>query len=85
MPMQPWVILQEASDDLFDFVACYFPLTFTPPPDSAHAVTREDMASELEATIAALPSLAELMIPLLLEKLTSSARQVFLTSGNILY
>ncbi|KAK9846079.1 hypothetical protein WJX84_004788 [Apatococcus fuscideae] len=67
--------LQEASDDLFDFVACYFPLTFTPPPDAAHNITRESMASELEATIAALPSLAEHVIPLLLEKLASSVRQ----------
>ena len=68
----PLCYTQEASADLFDFVACYFPLTFTPPPDAAHAITREDMASELEATISALPSLTEHIVPLLLEKLASS-------------
>ena len=72
------LLLQDASDELFDFVACYFPLTFTPPPGGAHPITREDMASELERTIAALPSLAEHMVPLLLEKLASAVRYMLL-------
>ena len=63
-------------DELFDIVACYFPISFTPPPDSPHQITRAQLTGELEATLTASPLFAHHLLPLLLEKLSSSLRWV---------
>ncbi|KAK9823856.1 hypothetical protein WJX72_005960 [[Myrmecia] bisecta] len=67
--------LQKSAEEFGDMLSCYFPIMFKPPPNSAHAITREDLAGELERTMAASALLAPHVLPLLLEKLASSLMQ----------
>lgn len=60
------------ADDVCDVVSCYFPITFRLPPNSEHGVTRERLAAELEATMTCTPTFAPHLIPLLMDKLSSS-------------
>lgn len=76
--------LEEALDELFDVVACYFPISFTPPPDSPHTISRGQLAAALEATLVACPLFAPHLLPLLLEKLSSTLRQAKLDSLSAL-
>lgn len=39
------------SEDLFDAVAPYFPIQFTPPPNNVHGITREGLNSALLAVL----------------------------------
>ena len=32
------------SNELFDVTACYFPITFTPPANDPHGITREQLS-----------------------------------------
>lgn len=59
-------------EELFDVTACYFPITFTPPPNDPHGITREGLVGSLRAAFASNASLAPHVLPLLLEKLGSS-------------
>ena len=61
-------------EELFDVVACYFPVSFTPPPTNVHGITREDLAGALQTTLTCTTLFASLFIPMLLEKLSSSLR-----------
>ena len=63
---------ESLAQELFDVTACYFPITFTPPPNDPHGITSEMLSSALCAVFSAAPRLAPLVVPLLLEKLTSS-------------
>eukprot|EP00947_MAST-08B_sp_MAST-8B-sp1_P004684 g4684.t1 len=66
----------EASDnvveDLFNVTACYFPITFTPPPNDPFGIKREDLISALRAVFSSTPRMAPNVVPLLLEKLGST-------------
>lgn len=62
------------AEELCDVLACYFPITFTPPPDDVRGVTREDLHAALQATMACTEAFAPHILPLILEKLTSSLR-----------
>ncbi len=55
-----------------DVVACYFPITFRMPPENMHGLTRDDLANSLEDTLSCTPLFAPFILPLLLEKLSSS-------------
>lgn len=33
--------------DLFDITFCYFPITFTPPPDDPYGITSDDLVVAL--------------------------------------
>lgn len=33
--------------DLFDITFCYFPITFTPPPDDPYGITSDDLVLAL--------------------------------------
>jgi Dos2-interacting transcription regulator of RNA-Pol-II len=37
----PTAVVEAAAETLFDVVACYYPITFTPPPGNPHGVTAE--------------------------------------------
>jgi DNA repair/transcription protein MET18/MMS19 len=67
--------LEEAVEELFDVLSCYFPVTFTPPPGDPHRITRAQIAAQLEATLAACPAFAPHVVPLFMEKLSSTVRQ----------
>lgn len=61
-------------EELFDVVACYFPISFSPPPNNVHGITRQDLADALEGTLTCTPLFAPLFIPMLVEKLSSTLR-----------
>jgi len=60
------------AQELFDVVACYFPITFTPPPNDPHGITKEGLVGALRRVFAATPRLADWVLPLLVEKLEST-------------
>ena len=66
--------LETSLPELFDVLSCYFPVTFTPPPNNVHGITRSDLASALEAALACCPLYANQLVPLALEKLSSNLR-----------
>lgn len=50
-------LLPQASDALaeacFDVTACYFPITFTPPPNDPYGITPEVLSQALRSTLTA--------------------------------
>ncbi|KNC85737.1 hypothetical protein SARC_02078 [Sphaeroforma arctica JP610] len=57
--------------DLFEVTICYFPVTFNPPADDPHSITKKDIIDGLNNALAASPLFAEFGIPALFEKLES--------------
>ncbi|PRW58456.1 MMS19 nucleotide excision repair-like protein isoform X2 [Chlorella sorokiniana] len=76
--------LEESAEELFEVLACYFPVTFTPPPNDPNKITRADLARGLERTLAAEPLFAPFVVPLIAEKLSSSIRQAKLDALSLL-
>ncbi|TFJ84477.1 hypothetical protein NSK_004462 [Nannochloropsis salina CCMP1776] len=70
------VIFPAASDAhieaLFDITACYFPITFTPPPNDPYGITPDVLSHALREALTRRPSMAEFLLPLLVDKLTST-------------
>eukprot|EP00698_Gefionella_okellyi_P024599 TRINITY_DN8732_c0_g1_i1.p1 TRINITY_DN8732_c0_g1~~TRINITY_DN8732_c0_g1_i1.p1 ORF type:complete len:939 (+),score=264.47 TRINITY_DN8732_c0_g1_i1:88-2904(+) len=62
---------EQFAEDIFDVVSCYFPITFSPPPNDVNGVTRADLVNGLRDAIAAAPYMAEWAIPFFLERLPS--------------
>ena len=58
--------------ELFDVTACYFPITFTPPPNDPHGITQAQLSGLLLSVFTATPLLAAHAMPLFFEKLTST-------------
>lgn len=56
----------------FDVVSCYFPITFTPPPNDPYGITSEELILSLRRAFGASDLLAKLTVPFLLEKLAST-------------
>ena len=65
MPLEP------LEEDVFEAMACYFPIDFSPPPSAAATVSREDLISALRAGLTCHPSFTPFAVPLFLEKLDS--------------
>lgn len=59
-------------NDLFDVSFCYFPISFTPPPNDPYKISAEQLKTKLRATLASQPLFASEAFLLLLEKLTST-------------
>lgn len=76
--------LEDSTEELFDVLSCYFPVSFTPPPNDQHGITRDGIAAELQATLVAFPAFAPLLVPLALEKLSSTVRVAKLDALNLL-
>lgn len=70
--------LDANKEELFDVIACYFPISFSPPPNNVHGITRQDLAAALQDALTCTPLFASLFIPMLLEKLSSNLRYVLL-------
>ena len=66
--------LETSLPELFDVLSCYFPVTFTPPPNNVHGITRQGLATALEAALACCPLYADQLVPLALEKLSSNLK-----------
>ncbi|KAJ7522223.1 hypothetical protein O6H91_18G002200 [Diphasiastrum complanatum] len=61
----------DCAEDLFDIISRYFPVSFTPPPNDARGITREDLATSLQKAFVSTPFFSSSCISLLLEKLSS--------------
>ncbi|GLI64418.1 hypothetical protein VaNZ11_007629 [Volvox africanus] len=69
--------LRQLADEVADWASSYFPISFNPPPNLARgpaAITRANLSSALESALAASPFLAGGVLPLLVEKLSSTYR-----------
>eukprot|EP01012_Entosiphon_sulcatum_P038522 TRINITY_DN5003_c0_g1_i2.p1 TRINITY_DN5003_c0_g1~~TRINITY_DN5003_c0_g1_i2.p1 ORF type:complete len:1092 (+),score=170.62 TRINITY_DN5003_c0_g1_i2:24-3278(+) len=56
--------------ELFDVASCYFPITFTPPPNDPHAIKPEQLKDLLHGCLSE-PVFSLFCVPFLLDKLTS--------------
>lgn len=65
---------QEGSEELFDILSCYFPISFSPPANDPHGITREGLARALADVLLCSPAFLPYLLPVLLEKLASSLR-----------
>ncbi|KAG7194314.1 uncharacterized protein KQ657_004526 [Scheffersomyces spartinae] len=59
-------------EQLFDVCFCYFPITFTPPPNDPYGITSEQLKTGLRNAIASQSLYAKDLFPSLFEKLTST-------------
>lgn len=57
-------------EKLFDSVACYFPITFSPPEDDPFGVTTESVIQSLENVLCAHSALHKHVLPFLVDHLT---------------
>jgi hypothetical protein len=62
------------AEEVMDLLGTYFPILYTQPPNMPGCVTRAELATAVEQALAAVPVFAPHVIPLLLEKLSSSIR-----------
>lgn len=76
--------LEESCDEAFDVLSCYFPVSFTPPSNDPHGITREQIARQLESTLAAVPLFSPLVIPLITNKLSSTLRTAKMDALSLL-
>jgi DNA repair/transcription protein MET18/MMS19 len=59
-------------NDLFDICFCYFPISFTPPPNDPYKITASQLKDALTKAISSQPLFASELFNSLLEKLTST-------------
>ncbi|BDA41132.1 probable MMS19 nucleotide excision repair protein homolog [Coccomyxa sp. Obi] len=67
--------LEQHAEELVDVLGCYFPIVYTPPADTTGKVTRGELVAGVESALSAAPAFAPYVVPMLLEKLSSSLRQ----------
>ena len=75
-------MLENAKEELFDILACYFPVSFT--PKDARGITREDIAKALQGTLLVWPGLHAAVLDLIEEKMSSIVKQAKLDSIQML-
>lgn len=78
------VKLAHLAEDVFEMLACYFPVDFNPPEEAGVGVTRQMLADALEECLGSSPEWAEFCVPLALEKLGSDLTQAKLDSLSLL-
>ncbi|BGP41533.1 hypothetical protein JCM10450v2_005582 [Rhodotorula kratochvilovae] len=62
-------------EDLFDITFCYFPITFTPPPDDPYGISSDDLIVALRACLSATPSFGRLALPLFFDKMQAASEK----------
>ncbi|GAA5964949.1 hypothetical protein JCM21900_001908 [Sporobolomyces salmonicolor] len=62
-------------EDLFDITFCYFPITFTPPPDDPYGITSDDLIVALRGCLSATPHFGKLALPLFLDKMQAASEK----------
>ncbi|CAK9794946.1 MMS19 nucleotide excision repair protein [Anthophora plagiata] len=78
------VPLGHLTEEMFEVIACYFPVDFNPSGSEGIEVTRDDLAEKLAPCLYAVPEFAEFCIPLIIDKLFSSLKVAKLDSLNLL-
>jgi len=72
------------AEQLFEVVACYYPLDFSPPAGLTTTVTKEQLSEALLSAMTASPLFGPFCLPLLLEKLSSNVVSAKLDSLQML-
>lgn len=67
------LVINEFTDDLFDVLFCYFPISFKPPKDDPYKITSDDLKNSLRIAIASTNLFANDSYPNLLEKISSTS------------
>ncbi|KZC14978.1 MMS19 nucleotide excision repair protein like protein, partial [Dufourea novaeangliae] len=76
--------LGHLTEEMFEVIACYFPVDFNPSGSVGVGITRNDLAENLEPCLCAIPQFAEFCIPLITDKLSSNLKVAKLDSLNLL-
>ncbi|CAM9240312.1 unnamed protein product [Chrysoparadoxa australica] len=76
----PAETVSSLAEQLFDATACYFPVTFTPPPNDKHGITRDDLANALLEVQLGHSAMMPFLMPMLVDKIASSAVQAQLAA-----
>lgn len=72
------------AEDLFEVMACYFPIDFNPRSIQNMTICKEDLAAALHRCLVLTPKFAPYLMPLLLEKLESDVPAARLDSYEVL-
>lgn len=72
------------SQELFDSVYNYFPITFKPPPNDPYGITAHDLKDRLRLCIASNSVFAPFAFPALLDKLDSTALNTKVNTPQVL-
>nr|XP_023019958.1 MMS19 nucleotide excision repair protein homolog isoform X1 [Leptinotarsa decemlineata] len=78
-----FVSLGHLSEDMFETIACYFPVDYTVPVNS-NSPTRDDLAEALLPCLCAIPDFGKYCIPLALEKSKALGKVAILDSLKLL-
>ncbi|GAA5841768.1 hypothetical protein JCM9279_003101 [Rhodotorula babjevae] len=62
-------------EDLFDITFCYFPITFTPPPDDPYGISSDDLIVALRDCLSATPLFGRLALPLFYDKMQAASEK----------
>lgn len=76
--------LGHLSEEVFDTVACYFPIDFNSSFTKTPSITRDSLAEGLANCLTANPNFAEFCYPLLFDKMSSTLRLAIIDSFYIL-
>ncbi len=77
-------MMRNAEDEMFDILACYFPVSFEPREDSARRITRDDLARALEETLLLWPGFYAAVLDMAEEKLGSIVKQAKIDSLRLI-
>nr|XP_012153539.1 PREDICTED: MMS19 nucleotide excision repair protein homolog isoform X2 [Megachile rotundata] len=66
--------LGHLTEEMFEVIACYFPVDFNPSGSDGLKITRDDLAEKLAPCLCAIPEFSEYCIPTIIEKLFSSLK-----------
>ncbi len=64
--------VSDLAEDLFEVTACYFPITFRPPPNDPYGISPDDLKRELRLCMVSTSLFAPYAMPLLMEKLMAT-------------
>ena len=67
--------LADSLDEVFESISCYFPITFTPPPNDPHQITPSHLLQALLRALRATPRFAPLALPFFARKLREAAAE----------
>lgn len=76
-------MMNAATEEMFDILSCYFPVSFT-PPDHDQSITRDDIAHALESTLLTWPGFHASVLDLVEEKMSSIVKQAKIDSIHML-
>ncbi|XP_057321632.1 MMS19 nucleotide excision repair protein [Microplitis mediator] len=76
--------LGHLTEEMFEVLACYFPVDFNSAGKDGQEITREDLARGLENCLTQVPEFGEFVLPLAIEKLDSNLKTARSDALNLL-